>query len=154
MPSKAHAVELLEAGKRKKGLEELRDTLGVCRARDDCTHAELLDLLLSLAYELRLNRKNGMPYFGKEKAEADRLLAEAKAVLEASDERPDGELWLRWHGVARRCALMDSQPFEAVEHSNQLIRRIEALPDCDQAVLDSLRELHHRDATHQTTYHR
>ena len=154
MSSKEHALELLETGKRKKGLEELRETLGVCRLRDDCTRFELLDVLLSLAYELRMDRKNGMPYFGKEKAEADRLLAEAKAILEASDERPDGELWLRWHGVARRHALMDSQPFEAVEYSHQLIRRIEALPDGDQAVLDSLRELHHRDATHQTGYHR
>lgn len=154
MPSKDHALELLEAGKRRKGLDELRDTLGVCRVRDDCPRAELLDVLLSLAYELRMDRKNGMPYFGKEKAEADRLLAEAKAILGASDERPDGAAWLRWHGVARRAALMDSQPFEAVEYSHQLIQRIEALPDGDQAVLDSLRELHHRDATHQTAYHR
>ena len=146
MATREHADELLSGGKRKKGLAELRECVDQCRANPEgCPPVQIAGLLGHLAYEIRMDRKTGMPYYGKYKEEADALITEAQQLLEASDERPDGSAWMAWHGVARRLALMDGDPFRAVQYSHELIRRIEALPDGDTAVLDQLRELHHRD---------
>ena len=146
MASLEHADELLEAGKRKQGLKELREVVAECRQRPAYhTPAELAGLLLHLAYELRIDRKTGMLYFGKYQEESRPLVDEAEAVLKSTDERADSAVWMKWHGVARRLALMDTRPFDAVEISRRHIERLTALGDVDPETIEQLRELQRRD---------
>ena len=90
MVTREHAEALLEAGKRKAGLEELRRLAEEYRGQPAYhSRTETAELLIHLAYEIRFDRKNGMPFFGKKAAEAMSLLKEARALLDASGERAD-----------------------------------------------------------------
>lgn len=146
MSTREHADALLEAGKRKAGLNELRELVEEHRRRP-AYHAPLdtADLLIHLAYELRFNRKTGMPYFGKYAAEAATLMREARALLESSEARADHPVWQRWYGVARRFALTDDdRPGSAAIVAEQ-IRALLALGDVDPETIEHLRDLKRRD---------
>lgn len=146
MVTREHADALLEAGKRKAGLKELRALAEECRLRPAYhSRTETAELLIHLAYEIRFDRKTGMPYFGKKAAEATSLLEEARTHLDASGERADHPVWDRWYGVARRFALMDAEPFKAADIVGEQIKALVALGDVDLEIIENLRELQRRD---------
>jgi hypothetical protein len=146
MATREHADALLEAGKRKAGLEELHALAAAYRARPgDHAPAEMAELLIHLAYEIRLDRKTGMPYFGKKAEEAAALMKEARRHLDGSGERADHAAWYRWYSVARRFALMDAEPFQAAAIVGEQIKALAALGDVDPEIIENLRELRRRD---------
>ncbi len=141
-----HADALLEAGKRKEGLKELH-TLAEEHRNQPALHSktETAGLLVHLAYELRLDRKTGMPSFGKMAAEAASLMKEARSLLDASGERADHPAWFRWYSVARRFALMDAERFKAADIVGEQITELVALGDVDPEIIENLRDLKRRD---------
>ncbi len=146
MATREHADALLEAGKRKAGLEELRALVEEYRVRPGYySRAGTAELLIHLAYEIRLDRKSGMPHFGKEAVEAASLMKEARTHLDASSERADHTTWYRWYSVARRFALMDGEPFKAADIIGEEIKALMALGDVDPEIIENLRELKRRD---------
>ena len=146
MATREHADALLEAGKRKAGLEELRALVEEYRARPGFhSRTEVADLLIHLAYEIRLDRKTGMPYFGKIAAEAASLMKEARTHLDTSGERADHTIWYRWYSVSRRFALMDGEPFKAADIIGEQIKALVTLGDVDPEIIENLRELKRRD---------
>ncbi len=146
MMTREHADALLEAGKRKAGLEELRALAEEYRVRPGFhSRTEMAELLIHLAYEIRLDRKTGMPYFGKEASEAASLMKEARTHLDASGERADHSVWYRWYSVARRFALMDAESFKAADIVGEQIKALVALGDVDPEIVENLRELKRRD---------
>ena len=146
MVTREHAEALLDAGKRKAGLEELHRLAEEYR-RQPAFHspAETAELLIHLAYEIRFDRKSGMPFFGKKAAEAISLLKEARTILDASGERADHPVWYRWYSVSRRFALMDAEPFKAADIVGEQIKALVALGDVDPEIIENLRELKRRD---------
>lgn len=66
MATREHADALLDAGKRRAGLKELRELVEEYRGRP-AYHAptDTAGLLVHLAYEIRFDRKTGIPHFGK-----------------------------------------------------------------------------------------
>ena len=153
MATQEHADALLEAGKRKAGLKELRAVADEYRARPAYhAPADTAELLIHLAYEIRLDRKTGMSYFGKHAAEARSLLEEARTRLDEAGERADHPAWHRWYSVARRFALMDAEPFKAAEVVGEQIKALTALGDVDPEIIESLRELKRRDMNPGVTY--
>ncbi len=146
MVAREHADALLEGGKRKAGLKELRALAEECRVQPAFhTRTETAELLIHLAYEIRFDRKSGMPHFGKDAAEAASLLTEARAHLDESGERADHPVWYRWYSVARRFALMDGEPFKAGDIVGEQITALLALGDVDPEIIENLRELKRRD---------
>lgn len=146
MATREHADSLLEAGKRKAGLKELREVVEEYRDRP-AYHAPIdtAELLIHLAYEVRFNRKTGMPYFGKHAAEAAKLMEEARTILVASGERPDHPTWSRWYSVARRFALTDGDRLRAAAIGGEQIAALVALGDADPETIQHLRDLKQRD---------
>lgn len=146
MATLEHADALLEAGKRKAGLKELRAVVEEYRGRPAYhSPTDIADLLIHLAYEIRFDSKTGMSYFGKQAAEARSLLEEARVRLDASGKRADHPTWHRWYGVARRFALMDAEPFKAADIVGNQITALTALGDVDPEIIEGLRELKRRD---------
>ncbi len=146
MVTREHADALLEAGKRKDGLKELRALAEEYRVRPAYhSRTETAELLIHLAYEIRLDRKTGMPFFGKMAAEATSLLKEARTHLDGSGERADHPVWYRWYSVARRFALMDAEPFKAADIVGEQIKMLVALGDVDPEIVENLRELKRKD---------
>jgi len=146
MATREHADALLEAGKRKDGLKELRALVEEYRAQSAYhSQTETAEVFIHLAYEIRLDRKTGMPFFGKTAAEAASLMKDARTQLDASGERADHPVWYRWYSVARRFALMDAEPFKAADIVGEQIKALTALGDVDPEVIENLRELKRRD---------
>lgn len=153
MGTRENADALLEAGKRKAGLKELRALADEHRDRP-AYHEPLdtADLLIHLAYEIRFNRSSGMSYFGKHAAEAASLMEEARTLLESADTRADHEAWGRWYSVARRFALADGDRPGAAAVSAEQIRALVALGDADPETIEHLRDLKRRDESPRTVY--
>jgi hypothetical protein len=153
MVTREHADALLEAGKRKAGLEELHALVDEYRVRPGYhSRTETAELLIHLAYEIRFDRKTGMPYFGKKAAEAASLVKEARTHLDASGERADHSVWYRWYSVARRFALIDAEPFKAADIIGEQIKALVALGDVDPEIIENLRELKRRDMNPPVTH--
>lgn len=153
MATREHADALLEAGKRKAGLKELRELAEDCRARPAYHRAiETVDLLVHLAYEIRFDRKTGMSHFGKQAAEAASLMEEARTLLESSGERADHPTWARWYSVARRFALADGDRLGAAGIVSEHIKALVALGDADPEAVERLRELKRRDENPPVVY--
>lgn len=146
MSTYEHADALLEAGKRKAGLKELRALAEEHRSRP-AYHAplETADLLIHLAYESRFDRRTGMPYFGRHAEEAAALMLEARKLLEGSGARSDDPTWSRWYGVARRFALADDDRPGAAAIVAAQVKALVALGDADPEVIEHLRDLKRRD---------
>lgn len=153
MTTREHADALLEAGKRKAGLKELRELVEECRDRP-AYHApvDTADLLVHLAYEIRIDRKTGMQHFGKKVAEAATLMEEARALLESSSERVDHPAWGRWYSVARRLALTDGDRPKAADIIGEQIKALVALGDVDPETIERLRDLKRRDENPPVVY--
>lgn len=146
MTTREHADALLGSGKRKAGLEELHALADEYRSQPGFhSRTETAELLIHLAYEIRFDRRTGMPYFGKSAAEAMSLMKEARTNLDASGERADHTVWQRWVSVSRRFALMDAEPFKAADILGEQIKALTALGDVDPEIIENLRELRHRD---------
>lgn len=146
MATREHADSLLQSGKRKAGLRELREV--VAEHRDFPAHHAPLDtveLLIHLAYEIRFNRKTGMTYFGRKAAEAASLMEEARTLLESSGARADHPAWARWYSVTRRLHLIDGDPLKAADVVGEQIRALVALGDVDPETIEYLRDLKRRD---------
>jgi hypothetical protein len=153
MATREHADALLESGKRKAGLKELREVVAECRDHP-AYHApvDTADLLVHLAYEIRFDRKTGMSHFGRKAAEATSLMEEAKTLLESSDERVDHPTWVRWYSVARRFALTDGDRLGAAEVLGEQIQALVALGDADPETIERLRDLKRRDENPPRVY--
>jgi hypothetical protein len=146
MTTREHADALLESGKRKAGLEELRALADEYRHQPAFhSRTETAELLIHLAYSIRLDGKTGMPYFGKSAVEATSLMKEARTNLDASGERADHEVWQRWYSISRRFALMDAEPFKAADIIGEQIQVLLALGNVDPEKIEYLRELRRRD---------
>jgi len=146
MATREHADALLEAGKRRAGLRELRELAEEHRSWP-AYHKPIdtADLLIHLAYEIRFNRKSGMSYYGNEATEAASLLGEARTLLEATEERADHPTWERWYSVARRFALADGDRLKAADTIGEQIKALTALGDVDPEIIERLRDLKRRD---------
>jgi hypothetical protein len=146
MASRENADALLDAGKRKAGLKELYALAEEYR-RYPAFHSETdtAELLIHIAYEIRLDRKNGMPHFGKEAVEAASLMKDARTHLDASGERADHPVWYRWYSVSRRFFLMDAEPFKAADILEEQIEALVGLGSVDPKIIENLRELKRKD---------
>lgn len=153
MATREHADTLIENGKRKAGLEELH-VLAEEYRRQPAFHSntDTAELLIHLAYEMRVDRKTGMPFFGKVVAEAMSHLNEARSCLYESGERADHPVWYRWYSVARRFALMDGDPSKAAIIVGEQIKALEALGNVDPDVIENLQELKRRDLNPPGSY--
>ncbi len=153
MTTREQADALLEIGKRKAGLKELHRLADEYRDRP-AYHAPIdtADLCVHIAYEIRFDRKTGMSHFGKHAAEAEALMAEAKALLESTGERADHPTWTRWYATARRFALTDGDRAGASVIVGEQIAALVALGDVDPETIEHLRDLKRRDESPRTVY--
>lgn len=153
MATREHADGLLDAGKRKAGLKELRELVEEYQGRP-AYHAptDTADLLVNLAYEIRIDRKTGMVHFGKKAAEAASLMEEARTLLESSGERADHPTWERWYSVARRLALTDGDRLRSADIIGEQIKALVALGDIDPETIERLRDLKRRDENPPVVY--
>lgn len=146
MATREHADALLDAGKRRAGLKELRDLIEDHRGRPAYhTPTDTADLLVHLAYELRFDRKTGMPHFGKKATEAASLMEEARVLLESAGERADHPTWERWYSVVRRLALTDGDRLRSADIIGEQIKALVALGDVGPETIERLRDLKRRD---------
>ncbi len=153
MATREQADGLLEAGKRKAGLKELHALADEHRSRPAYyAPVDTAELLIHLAYEIRFNRKNGMPYFGKHAVEAATLMAEAKALLESVGERADHPAWTGWYAIARRFALTDGDRSGAAASVGEQIKALAALGDADPEMIEHLRDLKRQDESPHIVY--
>jgi hypothetical protein len=148
-----HANERLLGGDRDAGLQELRSVAGAGCVDTDAEPADLARVLVDLSYQLRIDNVTGK-YHAESFAECEAILAEAKSVLSASSERPDGWAWLTWHTALRGLFILQDRWDAAVDATDRKLSRIREFDDADGLTIQRLQGWRAIDSDNAEQRHR